>query len=165
MKVLNIIAKRNNRKKIKKSEIDRIPIERNPEDDGASIVDLFKYPSLRWKTVSTGIVFLGIQVIYYCTILNLDKTGYDKLTNQEIIGVSEALGYISAELIVSKVRRKKTSFIGMGLSSLLCLALAALTLFQNGDNEQTFLLAETIGLVLNRFILCSFWAIFYVYIA
>ena len=128
-------------------------------------MDLFRYPSLRWKTISAGFVFLAIQVIYYGTTLNLDKTGYDKLTNQEIVGVSEGIGYIGAELIVSKVRRKRTSLIGLILSSLLCLALAFLSIFQNSDNEHTFRLIESGGLILNRFILCGFWAIFYIYIA
>ena len=110
-------------------------------------------------------MFLAIQVIYYGTTLNLDKTGYDKLTNQEIVGISEGIGYIGAELIVSKVRRKKTSFIGLVLSSLLCLALAVLSIFQNDDNESTLRLIESGGLILNRFILCGFWAIFYIFIA
>jgi hypothetical protein len=41
-------------------------------------------------------VFLAIQVIYYGTILNLNDIGYTKLLNQEMIGISEGLGYIAA---------------------------------------------------------------------
>lgn len=98
-------------------------------DNGSSVADLFRYPSLRWKTIAGGVVFLGIQVIYYCTSFNLDTVGYDKLTNQEIIGISEGLGYIGAEFIVSKVRRKKASIVGMGLASILCFLLAFLSIF------------------------------------
>lgn len=41
-------------------------------------------------------VFMAIQVIYYGTLLNLDHIGLSKLVNQEIIGISEGLGYIAA---------------------------------------------------------------------
>ena len=72
---------------------------------------------------------MAIQTIYYGTSLNLDNAGYDMLTNQQIIGISEALGYIGAEFIISKVRRKKSSFIGMSLSALFCFVLGFLTFF------------------------------------
>lgn len=38
---------------------------------------------------------MAIQVIYYGTLLNLDHIGYSKLINQEIIGVSQAAGYLA----------------------------------------------------------------------
>lgn len=41
-------------------------------------------------------VFMGIQTIYYSTSLSLDDAGYNKFVNQEIIGISEMLGYIGA---------------------------------------------------------------------
>lgn len=96
--------------------------------EGASVLDLFKYKSLRWPTIAGGMVFLAIQVIYYGTLLNLDHIGYSKLVNQEIIGVSEGAGYIAAELVISKITRKKWSLVGMGLSSAMCFILAVLTM-------------------------------------
>lgn len=73
---------------------------------------------------------MAIQVIYYGTSLNLDKAGYGMLINQQIIGASEALGYIGAEFIISKVRRKRSSLIGMGLSVIFCVLLGVLTIFE-----------------------------------
>ena len=108
---------------------------------------------------------MAIQVIYYSTTLNLGSIGYSRTVNQEIVGVSEAVGYIGAELMIHKVRRKRSSLIGLLSSSILCLALAALSYFKNDDNEELFKLVSSGGLILNRFIMCCFWAIFYVYIA
>ena len=39
---------------------------------------------------------MAIQVIYYSTSLNLDKAGYSTLINQEIIGISEGIGYFAS---------------------------------------------------------------------
>ena len=59
-------------------------------------MDLFRYKSLRWISISAGLVFLAIQVIYYGTILNLEKVGFNKLVNQQIIGISEGFGFVGA---------------------------------------------------------------------
>lgn len=137
------------------------------EDSGekSSFIDLFRYKSLRWVSIGAGIVFMSIQIIYYGTSLNLDKAGFSMLKNQEIIGISEGLAYLAAELIINKVKRKKASIIGMGISSFMCFFLGIFTSLQNEHNKHTFQLIETFGLVLNRFILCAFWGLFYVYVA
>jgi len=49
------------------------------------------------------------------------------LVNQEIVGGSEIAGYIVAEIIISKTKRKPLSLLGMGISSGMCLLLAILT--------------------------------------
>ena len=53
-----------------------------------SVRDLFRYKSLRWISISTGIIFFGIQTIYYSTTLNLGQVGFSKTINQVIFGVS-----------------------------------------------------------------------------
>jgi len=84
------------------------------------------------------------------------------LVNQEIIGGSEIAGYLVAEVIISKIRRRPFSLIGLGVSSGMCLVLAVLTSL--GDSTG-FLVMETVGLVVNRLVLCCFWSIFFVYVA
>ena len=120
---------------------------------------------MRWITISTGFVFLATQVIYYGVTLDLGSIGYSKTVNQEIVGVSEIVGCIGIEFIIHRVPRKKTTLIGLVCSSLLCLALAALSYFQNDDNEDFFKLISSGGLILNRIILTAFSAMLYVYIA
>lgn len=38
-------------------------------------------------------------------------------------------------------------------------------MLKSEENGPTIILIQTIGLILNRFILCGFWAIFFVYVA
>lgn len=145
--------------------MDSIEVSDEQEKTGASLSDLFKYTSLRWTTIASGLVFMAIQVMYYGTVLNLNNIGYSKLINQEMIGISEAFGYIAAEIVISKIPRKKWSIIGMGLAAVLCFVLAVTSAFENQHNEHVLKIIETVGLIGNRFILCAFWALFYVYIA
>ncbi len=46
------------------------------------MVDLFRYVSLFKMSLGAGATFMGIQVIYYSTIFNLDIAGYSKIVNQ-----------------------------------------------------------------------------------
>lgn len=92
--------------------------------------DLFKYKSLRWISVATGFIFMGIQTIYYSTTLNLGDVGFSKTINQVIFGVSEMMGYIAAEFVVSNIPRKRASYLGLGIASGMCLLLGFLLLFQ-----------------------------------
>lgn len=50
----------------------------------------------------------------------------------------------------------------MGISSGMCLILALLTSIGNSTG---FLIMETIGLIINRLVVCCFWSIFFVYVA
>jgi MFS family permease len=75
------------------------------------------------------------------------------------------MGYLAAELIIHKVPRKKSSFIGMGLAAFLCLVLGVMVMFETEDNLSYFKWLETAVLMLNRFILCCVWSIFFVYVA
>lgn len=113
-------------------------------------------------TVSTGFAFLGVQTIYYFTSLNLSNAGFNMLINQEIIGGSEIAGYIVAEIIISKIKRKPFSLLGLGISSIVCLILAILT---SVGNSTGFLILETVALIINRLVVCCFWSIFFVYVA
>lgn len=104
------------------------------EDSSFSTIDLFKFKSLRIISISTGIGFMAIQVLYYGTLLNLDSLGFSKVINQEIVGISELIGYLSLEFVISKINRKIYSILGLGISSSLCLVLALMSYFQNDDN-------------------------------
>lgn len=100
------------------------------EGSEVGVLDLFRYPSLRWISISTGIIFLGIQTIYYSTTLNLGDVGFSKTINQVIFGVSEMMGYIGAEFVVYRLPRKKASYFGLGIASAMCLLLGVLLLFK-----------------------------------
>lgn len=88
------------------------------------MLDLFRYKSLRVKALASAFVFFGIQIIYYSTSFSLDSVGLDIHINQGLVGFSEGLGYVGAEFAIPKVRRRKASLIGMGVSSIFCFVLA-----------------------------------------
>ena len=78
------------------------------------------------------------------------------------------MGYIGAEFIIHKMPRKKASYFGLGIASGMCLVLGILLLFQSHDTDGTISAlawVEAVGLMINRFVLCGFWSIFYVYVA
>lgn len=58
------------------------------ENTGTSLFDLFRYKSLKVKALASGIVFFGIQIIYYSTSYNLGNVGLSIYLNQTIVGVS-----------------------------------------------------------------------------
>jgi hypothetical protein len=70
-----------------------------------------------------GFIFFGTQLAYYSTNFNLDSVGFNTYTNQMFIGVSEFCSYLFAEVLVALVKRKKFSFIGLGLTSIFCFVL------------------------------------------
>jgi hypothetical protein len=45
------------------------------------------------------------------------------------------IGYLSAELIIDKCLRKKATFIGLGISSSMCLVLGVLVLLTTEGNK------------------------------
>lgn len=53
-----------------------------------NITVLFKYGSLRGKTIASGIMFLGIQIIYYAAVLNIGSIGDTSRFNQLLMGLS-----------------------------------------------------------------------------
>jgi OCT family organic cation transporter-like MFS transporter 16 len=87
--------------------------------------------------------------------------GLDIHINQVIVGVSEGLGYVGAEFAIPRVRRRMTSFVGMGLSSLLCFVLAFIPI----GSSIAWNVVSVVFLFAMRFVLSMFWAIFYVYLA
>jgi hypothetical protein len=76
-------------------------------------------------------IFFGIQAIYYSSTLNESSVGFTKTINQIVFGISETLGYLSAELIIHKAKRRSSTFIGMGLSFSFCLVLGVMVSFED----------------------------------
>ena len=120
---LNSIARKNNKPLLAISQLPCAPMNK---DSSISTLDLFRFGSLRMVALCTGAGFLAIQVIYYSTLLSLDGLGFSKLINQEILGVSEFIGYLAVEFVIGRLRRRLWSVLGLGVSSGLCLLLALL---------------------------------------
>jgi OCT family organic cation transporter-like MFS transporter 16 len=161
LKILNNIAKKNKKRKLKLDDVLEVQQHNaDVENTGSSLFDLFRYKSLRVKSIMSGLVFFGIQIIYYSMSFSLGSVGLSIYVNQTIVGVSEGIGYLAAEIAIPKVKRKKASFIGMGLSSTLCFVLAFLH-----SNTVAEKVISICFLFVLRFSLSLFWAIFFVYLA
>lgn len=66
--------------------------------------------------------------------------------------------------MISRIPRRMASLVGMVVCSVICVLLAILNVFKD-DNEELVKILGIVGLIINRFVLCCFWSIFYVYIA
>jgi MFS family permease len=149
LKILNNIAKKNKKRKLKLDDVLEVQQHNaDVENTGSSLFDLFRYKSLR------------VKIIYYSMSFSLGSVGLSIYVNQTIVGVSEGIGYLAAEIAIPKVKRKKASFIGMGLSSTLCFVLAFLH-----SNTVAEKVISICFLFVLRFSLSLFWAIFFVYLA
>lgn len=167
---LNRMAQVNGKEQLREDDLAQLDCDEDkldvyPEQKSLGFFDLFKYKSIRWTSISAAMIFFGIQSIYYSSTLNSNSVGFTKTINQVIFGISETLGYLSAELVIHWCRRRRATFVGMGLASLLCLVLGGMVMLENDSNQSVMKWLETIALMLNRFSLCCFWSIFFVYVA
>ena len=74
-------------------------------------------------------------------------------------------GYIVSQYVVHKVPRKKATFYGMGIASMLCLVLGFMVFFQTDDNKDIMKWFQMFVLMLTSFVLCCFYSIAFVYTA
>ncbi len=100
------------------------------------MTNILPYKSLSWISISTEIIFFGIQTTYYSTTLNFEQVGFSKTIHQVIFGDRQILGYIAAEFSIHGALRKKASIMA-GASSGLCLLLLGIQVFllENGDKH------------------------------
>lgn len=87
------MAKINNKRPLSKEDCQSLQTGTPKSGWWVSLYDLFKYRSLRWTTLAVGIIFLASQIIYMGTLFSLLQIGYTKLVSQQMIGVSEGVGY------------------------------------------------------------------------
>jgi MFS family permease len=133
--LFNRIAKINGREQVTYDEVLEVSEEQEVvANDTNNLLILFKYKSLRDKTLACGLLFLGLQIIYYCAILSLGSLGYESYQNQLAIGVSEGISYIVAQFSIPYLPRRLFSFIGISISGLLCLGIAILTILTQDQN-------------------------------
>ena len=156
--IYNAIATRNGRPTITMDDLTEA-LEQEPVEvtGNSSLIDLFKYKSLRWKNQICGFIFFAIQLVYYSTTFNLGDIAFDPYINQFIVGMSELAGYIAAEILIPRIKRKWCSYIGMGITGVFCFVLISV---EGGTGNPIVAAVLLCGM---RFFVAGFWAIFYVY--
>ena len=90
-----------------------------------SLLDLFKYKSLRWIAIICASVDFVIEFIYDGTILSLGKIGISVYLDQILVGLVEIGAALYAAYIIVKVSRKRFCTINFALISV-CTALIGL---------------------------------------
>lgn len=85
-----------------------------------SIVDLFRYASLRFTFIAGFSLFFGIQVIYYGISFVSDQLGLNFFLAMYIVAFCELIAYVLTDLFVAKLERKKWIVVGFVLIGVMC---------------------------------------------
>lgn len=69
-----------------------------------------------------------MQFIYVCTILSVGTVGSDNRQSQLIVGISEGLAYVVAQITIPRIKRRLFVMFAMSSAGVLCLGIALLTM-------------------------------------
>ena len=97
------------------AKIEKIQEHTNP-------LDLFRYPSLRVKSIAFTVYAFLISIAYFAQSMNIDKIGFNPTLNQLLMNIAELLHVPILLLTVSIVRRQISGFVTMSVCCFLSLA-------------------------------------------
>ena len=100
-----------------------------------SLLDLFRYKSLRNITIICALVDLIIEFVYDGTILSLDKIGINVYWDQILVGLVEIFAAIYCSWVVVRVKRKKFTNNCLGLAGIFILVIGILAVFFEHKNN------------------------------
>ena len=166
LKSINKIAKINNQDELLPEDLEFIRQDQEVTA-GYSLLDLFRYRSLRMIAIVTGLVDMIVEFIYDGTILSLDKIGINVYLDQILVGLVEIGAAFFCAYMVVKVRRKRFTSISFALVAVFAVLIGILALiFEHKDNEiNAHTIAEMFLLGFLRFVMNSLWGVLFVYIA
>ena len=102
IKSLNHIAATNNKPPLQEDEIMEL---QEQKQENYSIIDLFRYRSLRWITIICSLINLVIEFMYDASIFSLDRIGINLYVNQFVVGMVEMMAAVFGCLIVASIYR------------------------------------------------------------
>lgn len=82
------------------------------------LLDFFKYPVLRGKTLIVSLLFFALTYAYIGPIIIVDKLGYSPFKSQILISAAEISVYPITYCIIDLLPRKKSGQFLMGLASI-----------------------------------------------
>eukprot|EP00825_Cyclidium_porcatum_P047608 TRINITY_DN7776_c0_g1_i2.p1 TRINITY_DN7776_c0_g1~~TRINITY_DN7776_c0_g1_i2.p1 ORF type:complete len:401 (-),score=41.66 TRINITY_DN7776_c0_g1_i2:316-1518(-) len=130
-----------------------------------SVIDLFRYKSIRLMSYAASFVFFSIQAVYYGVSYAMSEVGLGLYINTAVIGSFEFLSYCVTDMFIPHIKRKTTAFIGLGLSVFFSLLFQIFPIegqkCDNGICYQKIIQIILSGLL--RFDICSVWTVIYVY--
>nr|XP_006825794.1 PREDICTED: organic cation transporter protein-like [Saccoglossus kowalevskii] len=83
-------------------------IEKEIEDQNKTMLDLFKTPTLRKRTIYMCFNWFAVSLVYYGLALNTDQLGTNPYTTYVISGVVELPSYLLCWYLLDKIGRRWT---------------------------------------------------------
>ncbi|KAL4472577.1 hypothetical protein ABPG74_018526 [Tetrahymena malaccensis] len=158
--ILNKIANVNKKESLKVNTLMSVIKEKS--ENSFSVIHLFKYPSLRMKTIFSCLIFFSIQAVYYGVTFAMSKIGLDLYKNTIIISSAETLAYLTTDHFIPKIKRKWTTLIGLVICCVLSLCYQFLKTPSDCD-MCTMVIIQIVFAAIIRFSICFVWTVVYMY--
>lgn len=117
------------------------------------MIDLFRYPSLRWMTIGSILIANTIFFLFYAPTLMIAQLDLDIFASGLIIGSSSLVAYPFCYFAITRVKRKVMALLSFGLVFVFSLVLVFIWHPQTDEIEVSNL-QEAITMIL--FFLISF---------
>ncbi|KAK6640769.1 hypothetical protein RUM44_012466 [Polyplax serrata] len=127
VEILKEAAKTNKRtvvQNIDKSLRQSSAEEETDEKENVGIIDLFRYPNIRKKSLLLYVIWFSVYFVYYGLVMNLTNIGGDIYVNTIISGLVEIPAIALSILILLKMGRRWPlclTLLGSGIACLLTL--------------------------------------------
>jgi MFS family permease len=92
----------------------------NEYQETSNALDIFRFGSLRLKTITQSIVNVVTFLMYYGPVLIVSQFGFDIYTSNVILNVADLLTYYPLMLMIDKIKRRKACMIQLGGGSIIC---------------------------------------------
>ncbi|CAH1373473.1 hypothetical protein MTP99_014862 [Tenebrio molitor] len=129
---------------------------RTKTEDSAGILDLFKTPNLRMKTLNVCLNWFANSLVYYGLSLSTGKLSGDPFLILFVMGLVELPSYVLTVYLMDRMGRRSLTALNMILGGVCCIIAANLTM---GSTE------STACVVVGKFLIASSFAIIYNYSA
>ncbi|KAF5903594.1 solute carrier family 22 member 13 [Clarias magur] len=148
-------AARINGRKVSDSLLEKLEAENTVRT--GSMLDLFRLPSLRKRTLIMCYIWFVISLVYYGISLNVGNFGLDIYLTQLIFGIVELPARLGCYPLVERFGRKKSQSAALLLGGTACLVILAI--------PSEYPIAVTVIAVVGKFSLAASFTIVYVYTA
>lgn len=126
-------------------------------------IDIFRFPSLRMKSVCSCLLFALINWLYFGPVFIVDKLGFNPYISQIIVIMSELTAYPISYLVIERMPRNK--------SGLICFAIVVffngILVFANKTDNCVECFSnylEIFCIFSSRFFVSFYFSIFFLYV-
>ncbi len=142
---------------------------RDSEEQRASkftLLDIFRYPSLRWMTVGLILVQISISFLYFAPNLMLDQFQLSIFIYGVAYGLASLVATVIMYFAINKFLRKAVAVVAFAVT-LLCSFILIFVYRPKADGE-TLTLSSNIGILVAifaiTFSITAEWTFFFVYV-